>query len=114
MTIPVCVLTVFVAAPGSGDLAREYQAAQASLAGQPDAPVRLALWCEQHGLPYERARHLALALMRNPDDTRARALLGMVKLAGRWRDAESAAAEPVPAIRARYNARRAVMDVNRA
>lgn len=53
------------AAPESADLAA-YREARDRAGKEPGAQVRLALWCEQHGLTEQRARHLALALVADP------------------------------------------------
>jgi hypothetical protein len=36
------------------------------VARDPAAHVRLALWCEAHGLKAEKLRHLALAVLIDP------------------------------------------------
>ena len=43
-----------------------YESAQAKAGKDAAANVRLALWCEQHGLSAERAKHLALAIAYDP------------------------------------------------
>jgi hypothetical protein len=74
--------------------------------------VRLALWCEQHGLPAERLRHLALAVLADPAHAAARGLLGQVEDAdGHWRRPEEVArrTQQDPALLAalaEYNGRR--------
>lgn len=105
MTLSVRLLAA-MAVVGWGDGSADYEAARAKAGGGPDGHVRLALWCERHGLDEERARNLALAVKERPDDARVRGLLGMVKVDGRWRDAAEAAEGPVPDGLARYNARR--------
>ena len=40
--------------------------------GDADAHVRLALWCEAHGLPAERLKHLAIAALIEPGHVTAR------------------------------------------
>ncbi len=61
-----------------------YQAARKEIARDADAHVRLALWCEAHGLSAERAKHLALAMMYDPANTLARGLTGLVSYKGKW------------------------------
>ncbi len=61
-----------------------YQAARKEVARDADAHVRLALWCEAHGLSAERAKHLALAMMYDPANTLARGLTGLVAYKGKW------------------------------
>lgn len=61
-----------------------YESARALAGRDGAAHVRLALWCEAHGLPAERLKHLAMAVLINPDDAAARAMLGLVAHDGRW------------------------------
>ncbi len=61
-----------------------YQAAKAKAGNSADAHVRLALWCEAHGLSSERMKHLALAVLYDPKSTLARGLMGMVSYQGKW------------------------------
>ena len=42
-----------------------YQAAKARAGSDPDANVRLALWCEANGMDAERQAHLAAAVQAN-------------------------------------------------
>ena len=51
---------------------KDYQAAAAHVKRDPDAHVKLALWCEQHGLEAERITHLALAVLIQRDNETAR------------------------------------------
>ena len=46
--------------------ARPIGAAKAKAGQTADAQVKLALWCEAHGLTAERTRHLALAILSDP------------------------------------------------
>src|SRR5262249_12724053 len=48
------------------------------------AHVRLALWCEAHGMTAERMKHLAIAVMNDPSNALARGLLGLVAFNGKW------------------------------
>jgi hypothetical protein len=66
-----------------GDLA-VYQAARKNAGRDADAHVRLALWCEAHGLSAERAKHLALAMMYDPGNALARGLTGLISYKGKW------------------------------
>uniref|UniRef100_UPI00301CF597 hypothetical protein n=1 Tax=Paludisphaera sp. TaxID=2017432 RepID=UPI00301CF597 len=61
-----------------------YEAAAAAAGRDASAHVDLALWCEARGMAAEKARHLARAVLLDPDDQRARGLLGQVKRDGRW------------------------------
>ena len=96
-----------------GDLAA-YRAAAARAGADAAANVRLALWCEAHGLDAERAQHLAAALAADPANATARGLAGLVADRGRWRPAADLAAatrsdEALSAALAEYNARREAM-----
>src|SRR4051794_34242544 len=57
----------------------------------PEAHVRLALWCEAHGLRAERLKHLAMAVLYDPSNAMARGLMGLVAYDGRWKRPESVA-----------------------
>jgi hypothetical protein len=99
-------------ATAPSDLDREaYRAANEKAGRDPDAQVRLALWCEAHGLDAERLKNLSLAALADPTHATARALLGMVAEDGRWGRPETIAdrakADPKRlALRAEYESRR--------
>ncbi|MDR3622745.1 MAG: polymorphic toxin-type HINT domain-containing protein [Paludisphaera borealis] len=61
-----------------------YEAAKAGAGRDADAHVALALWCEAHGMPAEKATHLARAVLIDPSHAKARGLLGYVKHEGKW------------------------------
>lgn len=91
-----------------------YQAARAQTPREPDAQVRLALWCESHGLNAERVKHLALAVLADPNHATARGLLGLVRYRGQWQKPDDvgrqvAADAELAAALAEYNARRGVV-----
>jgi tetratricopeptide (TPR) repeat protein len=67
-----------------------YKAAKAKVGKNADAHVRLALWCEQHGLSSEQMKHLALAVFYDPTSALARGLLGQVSYSGKWGRPEDA------------------------
>jgi hypothetical protein len=97
--------------PSDWDIAA-YESARAKAGRDADAHVRLALWCEAHGMSAERARHLALAVLADPGHAAARGLMGLVADGGAWRRpdqvAERARADAKQAAKlAEYNARRA-------
>src|SRR3954470_597532 len=76
-----------------------------------EAQVRLALWCEAHGLDAERVKHLSLAVLKDPAHPLARALMGMVSRDGRWTRPEAVGAvlagdETRKAVVAQYEAKR--------
>ena len=66
------------------DVAAEYQRIKANSGRTPDDQVRLALWCEAHGLTAERMRHLTLAVLADPTNATARGLAGLVARNGSW------------------------------
>ena len=75
--------------PGPDEAAKKadlsaYQDARARVGRDADAQLRLALWCEAHGLSAERIKHLTLAILINPDNAAARGLLGLVSYQGKW------------------------------
>ena len=61
----------------NADLAT-YQSMQAKAGRDPAAHIRMALWCEQHGLNAEKMKHLALAVLKDPQNTLARGLMGLL------------------------------------
>src|SRR5262245_23671824 len=61
-----------------------YEAARAKAGHDAQAQVRLALWCEAHGLSAERMKHLAMAVLYDPSNALARGLLGLVADQGKW------------------------------
>jgi hypothetical protein len=61
-----------------------YSSAAAGARRDPDAHVRLALWCEAHGLTAERVKHLSLAVLYDPTNALARGLMGLVAYQGKW------------------------------
>lgn len=96
--------------PSTVDLA-DYEKARAAIGRDADAQVRLALWCEAHGLQAERLKHLALAVIGDPKNAAARGLMGLVAFNGQWKRPESVvdkvkADEALTAKLAEYNARR--------
>ena len=69
--------------PEPKDLAA-YKSASAAAGRDPNAHVRLALWCEAHHLTAERLKHLALAVLYEPSNALARGLMGLVAYQGKW------------------------------
>jgi len=75
------------------------------------AHVKLALWCEAHGLDAERLKHLALAVLTDPKNATARGFLGLIAYRERWERPEQVsrrieADAVLTAKLAEYNARR--------
>ena len=78
-------------APPVDDTRRAYQEARAGAGRSPEDQVRLALWCEAHGLTAERLHHLTLAVLADPKNATARGLMGLVSRDGRWQRPEALA-----------------------
>ncbi len=79
---------LLVALPGDGppssqDL-KTYDALRRKAGRDAPAQVKLALWCEAHGLDAQRLRHLAQAVLTDPGNATARGLLGQIHFEGRW------------------------------
>ena len=70
------------------DAQQTYREARAKAGRSPDDQVKLALWCEAHGLTAERLHHLTLAVLADPSNAAARGLMGLVSHQGRWRRPE--------------------------
>ncbi|WP_165075477.1 polymorphic toxin-type HINT domain-containing protein [Paludisphaera rhizosphaerae] len=76
--------------PSDADLAA-YEAAVAAAGRDPESQVKLALWCEAHGMPAERLKHLTRAVLLDPNNAKARGLLGQVQRDGKWMRADDVA-----------------------
>ena len=61
-----------------------YKSAAAAAGHDAVAHVRLALWCEAHGMAAERTKHLSLAILYQPSNVLARGLMGLVGHQGQW------------------------------
>ena len=64
-TTALLVLTLIAAGPATGPSAEDlkaYDALKVQTGRDPAEQVKLALWCESHGLQTERLKHLALAV----------------------------------------------------
>jgi Pretoxin HINT domain len=70
--------------PGEPSDLAAYQAAASKAGRDAKAHVRLALWCEAHGMTVERVKHLATAVLADPSNILARGLSGMVAYKGKW------------------------------
>jgi hypothetical protein len=72
-------------APEAADNSRKaYDQLRAAAGRDPESQVRLALWCESHGLQAERVKHLSIAILADPSHATARGLLGLVEHHGKW------------------------------
>jgi hypothetical protein len=67
---------------------KTYEALKVKAGKDSQAQVKLALWCEAHGLGAERMKHLAQAMLSDPKNVTARGLLGLVAYGGRWESAD--------------------------
>ncbi len=89
----------------------EYRAAAAKAGRDAGAHLKLALWCEAHGMDAERLKHLAVSLSSDPQNATARAMMGLVSYGGRWLPPEKVAEtvkadEAMAAKLAQYEAKR--------
>src|SRR5262245_29936146 len=84
----VLTVTAGMDQPTSEDL-ETYRSAQAEAGRDVDKHIKLALWCESHAMPTERLKHLATAVLIDPDHAVARGLLGQVSDQGKWRKPEA-------------------------
>src|SRR5262249_32436135 len=89
----------------------EYQTAAARAGRDAGAHLKLAVWCEAHGMDAERLKHLALALAIDPANAAARGLMGLVAHGGKWLPPEKVAErvradEALTAKLAEYEAKR--------
>ena len=68
----------------------EYEAASAAAEHQRDigAHLKLAIWCETHGMDTERQKHLQSALSIDPQNAAAHGMIGLVTYGGRWMSPE--------------------------
>jgi hypothetical protein len=61
-----------------------YETAAAKAGKNAAAHVKLALWCETHGLSSERTKHLTIASTLDPSNVLARGLMGLMAFQGNW------------------------------
>jgi len=83
----LCLAAAPAEAPN--DILKSYESAKVVAGRDPEAQIKLALWCEAHGLKAERVKHLALAVLADPANATARGLLGLVAYKGRWQRPEA-------------------------
>jgi Pretoxin HINT domain len=90
--IGACLLLAFPEEPPlrSHDL-ETYQALKAKGGKDAKPQVKLALWCEAHGLNSQRIKHLAQAVLSDPKDVTARGLMGLLAFGERWESIERVA-----------------------
>ena len=104
-----------VAADVPSSTRAEYEAKKAAAGTDTASQIRLALWCEEHGLTADRAQHLRAAVASDPGNTLARGLLGELEHGGKWLPPERLGAvlkaeATDTTIVDEYHARRAVLD----
>ena len=63
---------------------KTYEALKLKAGADAAAQIKLALWCEAHGLEAERLTHLSRAVQSDPEDATARGLLGLILHDGGW------------------------------
>ncbi len=106
-----CLLMVV---PGDSPTPEElsaYEAAAAKAGRRRQAHIRLASWCELHGMQVQRHKHLAIALELEPDNPAVHGLLGQVSDGGEWRAPQAVVDEHLTDAKAKtstatYRARR--------
>ncbi len=101
--------------PAPVDDLKTYEAVRRKVGQDPAAQVKLALWCEAHGLLAERAKHLAIAIGLDPKNVVGRGLLGLVAYRGQWMtpaDVRGSRESDAKLVQTReaYHARRAAME----
>ena len=88
MLVCLGLLAVDEGAPSAANGRRRrrgaYEAAESQAGRDARAHVRLALWCESHGMSAERIKHLAMAVLYDPSNALARGLMGLVAFQGKW------------------------------
>jgi hypothetical protein len=88
-----CAILGQNAAPASTPAApadlKAYEAARSQAGPDAHGQVRLALWCEAHGLTKERLEHLARAAALDPRNALVRGLMGLVDHRGKWERPEA-------------------------
>ena len=93
----ICCVMLGDDAKPSANIANDrvaYEAAQKKAGQNPAAHVQLALWCEVHGMPVEREKHLKLAVAFEPGNSLARGLMGLVAFKGAWAKPDQVEQEP--------------------
>ena len=101
--------------PDPSGVLKQYHAEREVAGRGVDAELKLALWCEAHGLDAEKARHLTRAVLLDPSNARARGLLGLVAHGGKWDTPEAVAGKlgedkALARSLAGYDARRDALD----
>ena len=94
---------------------RSFETAKTEAGNDPAKLVKLALWCEQHGMRAEQRTVLDKVVTLDPKNAMARGLLGQVSYQGRWESPEAVTKrmkedEAHAAQRAEYNALRDRVD----
>ena len=114
LALALSLLTVLVAQdpthPSTADKSA-YEAMKAEAGHVPAKLVKLAIWCESHGMAAERRAALEEAVRLDPSNATAHGLLGEAEYRGHWLTPEAVSArmkedESLIARLAEYNARR--------
>lgn len=92
MLVALALSTILLSEPAApSDVLDAYQEQRDRAGRDPDAHVKLALWCEARGLTAERLKHLAIAVLADPTHAAARGLMGLVEYQGKWLRPEAVA-----------------------
>jgi Pretoxin HINT domain len=83
--VSLCLLAAVPADSPTREEMSAYQAAAARAGRDAQAHIRLATWCELHGMQVERHKHLGIALELAPDHPAIHGLLGQVADNEQWR-----------------------------
>lgn len=92
----VCVGLLAQALPVSAPERDAYKQALAQAGRGAEAQVKLALWCESHGLDAERLEHLARAVLLDPKNALAHGMMGwsIIGVAGNRRKRSASGSRP--------------------
>jgi hypothetical protein len=102
------VITTGMGGPPDDGTRNQYEKLRQATPADAASQIQLALWCEKNGIKQERARHLAKALLTDPENVLARSLMGQVKDGEEWKTPEDIAQDVAgDEARAEYRARRA-------
>ncbi len=89
--VAVSCLAWFDGPSGTPGPEPSYEQMKAAAGRDAASQVKLALWCESHGLESQKLRHLAVAVLSDPSNAMARGLMGLVEYGGKWRRPEAVA-----------------------
>ena len=114
--LPIVLILTSQGPPGPSPAEKQrFEAAKVEAGTSPAKLVKLALWCEAHGMRTEQRAALEEAVRLDPNNKAAHGLLGQVLYQGRWETPEAVTQrvkddDALTAKLAEYNARRARID----